>query len=72
MVRLNFLMFLCVLVFSEDIVDQRICEILIESILEGKVRIRIFNDMKLTKTPYKLCLGHFELKLILKQVVNIL
>lgn len=54
MVSLNFLMFLCVLIFSEDIVDQKIREILIESILEGKVSIRILNDMKLTKTAYKL------------------
>ena len=49
MVSLNFLMFLCVLIFSEDIVDQKIREILIESILEGKVSIRILNDMKLKK-----------------------
>lgn len=42
-------MFLCVLIFSEDIVDQKIREILIESILEGKVSIRILNDMKLKK-----------------------
>lgn len=47
-------MFLCVLIFSEDIVDKKIREILIESILEGKVSIRILNDMKLTKTAYKL------------------